>query len=57
MFTTSIPASAEYVSASTVGCRKKYPESWPARTLTRVTLGATPPTPRRLRGDPTIEAT
>ena len=45
MFTTSMPLSAAYVSASTVGCRKKKPESCPARMLTSVTFGATPAMP------------
>jgi hypothetical protein len=57
MFTTSIPLSPAYVSASTDGCRKKNPESWPARRLTSVTSGATPATPRSLIGEPTMLAT
>ena len=46
MFTTSIPLSPAYVRASTLGCRKKYPESWPALRFTRVTFGAMPSIPR-----------
>ena len=53
MFTTSMPLSPAYVSASTVGWRKKKPESWPARMFTSVTFGATPAMPRPFsaRGD------
>jgi hypothetical protein len=43
--------------ASTVGCRKKNPESCPARMLTRVTLGATPAVPSPLRAAATRPAT
>ena len=57
MFTTSTPMSPAYVRASSVGCRKKNPESWPARIFTSVTLGATPATPRPLIGEPIVLAT
>src|SRR3954452_10915752 len=45
MLTTSMPLSPAKVRASTVGCRKKNPESWPARMLTSVTFGAIPANP------------
>jgi hypothetical protein len=57
MLTTLTPTSPAYVSASTTGCRKKKPESWPARRLTRPTRGATPATPRSLSGAAMIDAT
>ena len=57
MLTTSIPLSAAYVSASTVGCRKKKPESCPARMLTSVTFGATPAIPSPFSAAPIEPAT
>ncbi len=57
MLTTSIPLSAAYVSASTVGCRKKKPESCPARMFTSVTFGATPAIPSPFSAAPTDPAT
>jgi hypothetical protein len=40
-----------------VGRRKKNPESWPARMLTRVTFGATPAIPSPLRAPAIVPAT
>ena len=57
MLTTSMPTLPAYVSASTEGCRKKYPESWPARRLTIVALGATPAMPMPLIGEAMVDAT
>jgi hypothetical protein len=42
--------SPAYASAFTVSQRKKKPESWPARSLTSVTPGATPAMPTPLIG-------
>ena len=40
-----------------MACRKKYPESWPARRFTSVTFGATPAMPMPLIGAPIVDAT